>query len=148
LGVGFNVELTAKENIILSGMLLGFSKSEIKNKVNKIIEFAELEKFADTKIKKFSSGMHARLAFSTAIQINPDILLVDEVLAVGDINFVQKSYQEFLLFKKQGKSIILVSHSLEQVRNLCDRVMIIESGKIKMIGDVDSVLECYTKNLQ
>lgn len=145
LGVGFNGELTAKENIILSGMLLGFSKQEIRNKVDKIIEFAELEKFADTKIKKFSSGMHSRLAFSTAIQIDPDILLVDEVLAVGDINFVKKSYREFLSFREKGKSIIFVSHSLEHIRNLCDRVMVLESGMIRMIGNPDDVIQYYTK---
>lgn len=146
LGVGFNAELTARENIVLSGMLLGFSKSEIKKKVDDIIKFAELEKFADTKIKSFSSGMHARLAFSTAIQIDPDILLVDEVLAVGDINFVKKSYREFLTFREKGKSIILVSHSLEHIRNLCDRAMILESGTIKMIGNTDQVVEYYIQS--
>ena len=143
MGIGFNGELTAKENIILSGMLSGFSKSEIKNKVEDIIKFAELEKFADTKIKNFSTGMHARLAFSTAIQIDPDILLVDEVLAVGDINFVKKSYKEFLSFRERGKSIIFVSHSLEHIKNLCDRVMILEAGEIKIIGNPDQVVEHY-----
>jgi len=146
LGVGFNGELTAIENIILSGMLLGFSKSEIKSKVETIIKFAELEKFADTKIKNFSGGMHSRLAFSISIQIDPDILLVDEVLAVGDINFVKKSYREFLSFREKGKSIIFVSHSLEHLRNLCDRVMVLESGIIKMIGNTDQVLEYYVKS--
>jgi lipopolysaccharide transport system ATP-binding protein len=144
LGVGFNGELTARENIILSGMLLGFSKLEIKNKVDEIIKFAELEKFVDTKIKNFSSGMYIRLAFSTAIQIDPDILLVDEVLAVGDINFVKKSYNEFLSFKEKGKSIIFVSHSLEHIRNLCDRAMVLESGVIKIIGSVDDAIQYYT----
>ncbi len=143
LGVGFNGELTARENIILSGMLLGFSKVEIKKKVDDIIKFAELEKFSDTKIKNFSSGMHSRLAFSTAIQIDPDILLVDEVLAVGDINFVKKSYREFLSFREKGKSIIFVSHSLDHIRNLCDRAMILDSGEIKMIGKPDDVIQYY-----
>jgi len=146
LGVGFNGELTAKENIVLSGMLLGFSKSEMKKKVNNIIKFAELEKFADTRIKNFSTGMHARLAFSTAIQIDPDILLVDEVLAVGDINFVNKSYREFLAFKEKGKSIIFVSHSLDHIRNLCDRAMILESGAIKMIGNTEQIVEHYIQS--
>jgi lipopolysaccharide transport system ATP-binding protein len=145
LGVGFNGELTARENIILSGMLLGFSKLEMKNKVDEIIKFAELEKFVDTKIKNFSSGMYIRLAFSTAMQIDPDILLVDEVLAVGDINFVKKSYNEFLSFKEKGKSIIFVSHSLDHIRNLCDRAMVLESGKIKVIGNANQVVEQYIK---
>lgn len=146
LGIGFNGELTARENIVLSGMLSGFTKSEIKNKVDDIIKFAELEKFVDTKIKNFSTGMHARLAFSTAIQIDPDILLVDEVLAVGDINFVKKSYREFLSFREKGKSIIFVSHSLEHIKNLCDRVMILESGAIKMIGNPHQVVEHYIQS--
>ena len=95
LGTGFNGELTAKENIVLYGLLLGFSKKEIKKKVQEIIKFAELEKFLDTKLKNFSSGMYARLAFSTAIQVDPDILLVDEVLSVGDISFQEKSFKKF-----------------------------------------------------
>lgn len=143
LGIGFQSELTARENIILSGMLAGFSKKEMQEKTEDIIKFAELERFADTKIKNFSSGMHARLAFSTSIQIDPDILLVDEILAVGDINFIKKSYREFLSFREKGKSIIFVSHSLDHIRNLCDRVMILDSGEIKMIGNVDQVIEYY-----
>ena len=146
IGVGFNGELTAKENIILAGLLLGFSKKEMNKKVEDIIKFAELEKFADTKIKNFSSGMHARLAFSTAIQVDPDILLVDEILSVGDINFVKKSYKEFLSFREKGKSIIFVSHSLDQIRNLCDRVMILESGTVKMIGNTNQIIEHYIQS--
>ena len=146
IGVGFNGELTAKENIILAGLLLGFSKKEMSKKVDGIIKFAELEKFADTKIKNFSSGMHARLAFSTAIQVDPDILLVDEILSVGDINFVKKSYKAFLSFREKGKSIIFVSHSLDQIRNLCDRVMILESGKVIMIGNTNQVIDHYIQS--
>lgn len=146
LGTGFQGELTARENVILSGLLSGFSKKEMEKKVDSIIGFAELERFADTKIKNFSSGMYARLAFSTSIQMDPDILLVDEVLAVGDINFVKKSYREFLTFRERGKSIIIVSHSLDHIRNLCDRVMILDSGKIKMIGNTDQVIEYYIQS--
>ncbi len=146
LGTGFHGELTARENVILSGMLVGFSKKEMQEKVDNIIKFAELERFADTRIKNFSSGMYARLAFSTSIQINPDILLVDEVLAVGDINFVKKSYREFLTFREKGKSIIFVSHSLDHIRNLCDRAMILDSGEIKMIGKTDQVIEHYIQS--
>jgi len=143
LGVGFNGELTAKENIILSGLLLGFTRKQIKEKVDKIIQFAELEKFADTKTKFLSSGMQARLAFSTTIQIDPDILLVDEILAVGDINFVKKSYREFLSFRERKKSIVFVSHSLEHIKNLCDRVILLDEGKIKIIGNPDDVTDYY-----
>jgi lipopolysaccharide transport system ATP-binding protein len=144
LGTGFQGELTAKENIILSGLLLGFSKKEMLKRMNKIIEFAEIEKFADTKIKNFSSGMYARLAFSISIQINPDILLIDEILAVGDINFVKKSYNEFLKFREMGKTIIFVSHSLDHIKNLCDRAVLLNSGKIEIIGNPQKVIEYYT----
>src|SRR5690348_4171311 len=146
LGTGFNGELTAKDNIILYGIILGFSKKEINEKIENIIKFAELEKFLDTKLKNFSSGMNARLAFSTAIQVDPDILLVDEILSVGDINFVKKSYKAFLSFREKGKSIIFVSHSLDQIRNLCDRVMILESGKVIMIGNTNQVIDHYIQS--
>jgi ABC-type polysaccharide/polyol phosphate transport system ATPase subunit len=141
LGTGFNGELTAKENILLYGLLLGFKKKEIENKVQEIIKFAELEKFLDTKLKNFSSGMYARLAFSTAIQVNPDILLVDEVLSVGDISFQEKSFKKFHEFKEQNKTIIFVSHNIEQVREICDKVMWIDKGKIKLIGEPSKVID-------
>lgn len=146
LGTGFQGELTARENIVLSGMLAGFSKKEMLEKIDSIIKFAELERFADTKIRNFSSGMYARLAFATSIQIDPDILLVDEVLAVGDINFVKKSYREFLSFREKGKSIVFVSHSLDHIRNLCDRAMILDAGEIKIIGNTDQVIEHYIQS--
>lgn len=141
LGTGFNVELTAKENIVLYGLLLGFSKKEIEKKIQEIIKFAELEKFLDTKLKNFSTGMYARLAFSTAIQVNPDILLVDEVLSVGDINFQEKSLHKFQEFRKENKTIIFVSHNIEQVREICDKVMWIDKGQIKFIGEPNHVIE-------
>ena len=141
LGTGFNGELTAKENIVLYGLFLGFPKKEIKKKIQEIIKFAELEKFLDTKLKNFSSGMYARLAFSTAIQVNPDILLVDEILSVGDIPFQEKSFKKFYEFKEQNKTIIFVSHNVEQVRELCDKVMWIDKGQIKLIGEPTMVID-------
>lgn len=141
LGTGFNGELTAQENIMLYGLLLGFSKKEIKKKIQEIIKFAELENFLDTKLKNFSSGMNVRLAFSTAIQVDPDVLLVDEVLSVGDISFQAKSFDKFKKFKEAKKTIIFVSHNLEQVREICDKVMWLHKGHIRSIGDPSKVIE-------
>ncbi len=149
LGTGFQEELDAKENIIMSGMLLGISKKEIQNKVNSIIEFAELEKFSKMKLKHYSSGMRARLAFTTALQINPDILLVDEILSVGDKDFSKKSYEAFLSFKKNKKTIFYATHDLQRLEEFSDRVILINKGKIVMIGKPSDVLENYqsiTKN--
>lgn len=143
LGTGFQPDLTAKENILLYGLILGFTTKQIKEKIDEIIKFAELEKFADTKIKNFSSGMYARLAFSTAIQVDPDILVVDEVLSVGDLPFQQKSFETFLSFKKRGKSIILVSHNLDTVKDLCDRAIFIHKGRIHSIGKPEVVINAY-----
>lgn len=143
LGTGFKGELTAKENIITYGVLLGFTKKEIIKKIDEIIRFAELEKFLSTKIKNFSAGMNARLAFSTAIQVDPDILLVDEVLSVGDIAFQEKSFKAFVEFKEKGKTIVFVSHNVEQVQRLCDKVLWIHNGKIRDYGLPSDVVEKY-----
>ena len=143
LGTGFNSELTAKDNIILYGILLGFTKNEIMKKINTIIKFAELEKFLDTKLKNFSSGMYARLAFSTAISVNPDILLVDEILSVGDIKFQEKSYSTLLDFKKQKKTIVFVSHNINEIEKHCDSVIWIHNGKIIQHGDATTVTKKY-----
>lgn len=140
LGSGFQPELTAVDNVILYGILLGFTRKEMKEKLQKILEFAELEKFADTKLKNFSSGMYARLAFATAIQVDPDILLVDEVLSVGDVPFQEKSFQTFLAFKKKGKTIVFVTHNLAQVQRLCDRAIFLMNGKIRKIGNPNEVV--------
>jgi ABC-type polysaccharide/polyol phosphate transport system ATPase subunit len=142
LGTGFQGELSAKDNIIQYGVILGFTKKEISQKVNDILKFAELEKFADTKTRNFSSGMIARLAFSTAIQINPDILLIDEVLAVGDLSFQQKSFEKFLELKK-NKTIVYVTHNVDAVKQLCDRGVLLDKGKIVKIGDPEEVVNAY-----
>ena len=143
IGTGFHEELNAKDNIILYGMYLGISKKEIMEKIKDIIEFAELEEFTGMKLKYFSTGMRARLAFSTALQINPDILLVDEILAVGDAAFRKKSFESFLMFKKQNKTILYTSHNLEKMRELCDKIVLLNKGKMEMFGDPEEVLDMY-----
>jgi len=143
LGLGFHPELTAVTNIYQSSILLGLSKRKISQHVDDIIKFAELEKFADTKIKNFSSGMQMRLAFSTAVQVDPEILLLDEVYAVGDVNFQKKCFETILDFKKRGKSIIFVSHDMGDIKQISDRAMFLNQGKISSIGDTDSVVNDY-----
>lgn len=143
IGTGFNNELDAIENIMVYGMLLGIPKSEMKKKVKDIIKWAEVDGFSNVKLKKYSSGMRARLAFATALQINPDILLVDEVLAVGDRRFKEKSFQAFSSFKKQGKTILYVTHSLKKITNLSDRVLLMDHGKIIGIGSPEEIIKKY-----
>ena len=143
LGLGFHPELTATANIYQSSTLLGFDKKEILTQVDEIIKFAELEKFADTKIKNFSQGMLMRLAFSTAVQVNPDILVLDEVVAVGDMNFQNKCFNTIKDFKKRGKSIVLVSHSIGDIENVCDRAMFLNKGNIVKIGPTEEVISEY-----
>jgi lipopolysaccharide transport system ATP-binding protein len=143
LGLGFHPELTAIKNIYQSSILLGISKNQITEKIDDIIKFAGLEKFADTKIKNFSSGMSMRLAFATAVQVDPAVLLLDEVIAVGDINFQKKCLDVMMNFKKRGKSIVLVSHNPADVERLCDRAMFLKDGRIEDIGNVAKVLGSY-----
>ena len=143
-GLGFHPDLTAITNIYQSSILLGISKKQIAEKIDDIIKFAELEKFADTKIKNFSSGMAMRLAFSTAVQVDPAVLLLDEVMAVGDINFQKKCLDVMLDFKKRGKSIVFVSHGPKSIQSFCDRAMFIKDGSIDIIGKPDEVIDSYT----
>jgi lipopolysaccharide transport system ATP-binding protein len=145
LGAGFNGEMTARDNVILYGKLLGLSKKTIENKIPDIIEFAELKRFEDIKLKNFSAGMYARLAFATAVQVEPDIILMDEILSVGDIGFQKKSYKTFLDFKERKKTIVLVTHDLDVVANTCDKAMFLNNGKIISIGKPDIVIEDYKK---
>ena len=146
LGIGFQPELTAIDNIVTYGILLGFSKKWIKSKIPEILRYAELEKFADTKIKNFSSGMYSRLAFATAIQVDPDILIVDEVLAVGDVTFQQKCMETFDDIQKSGKTILFVSHDPGQILRMCDRVILLNQGKTEKIGDPQEVMSHYLKS--
>ncbi|MHB8545734.1 MAG: ABC transporter ATP-binding protein [Nitrosotalea sp.] len=147
LGVGFEVDLTAKTNIIRYGMILGFKKKEITQRVDDIIKFAGLEKFSDTKLKNFSTGMYQRLAFSTAMQVDPDILLIDEAIFAGDLGFQQKCFDSITSFKKRNKSIILVSHDMRPIEDHCDRAMLLNNGIIESIGKPHKVIEDYKKVL-
>lgn len=145
LGVGFNPDLTGRENVYLNGALLGFSRKEIDAQYNDIVEFAELEEFMDQKLKNYSSGMQVRLAFSVAIRADSDILILDEVLAVGDEAFQRKCNDYFFKAKREGKTIVLVTHSMESVRQFCDRVVLIDDGLIKAEGEPDKVADEYSK---
>ncbi|MBI4127495.1 MAG: ABC transporter ATP-binding protein [Parcubacteria group bacterium] len=143
LGVGFNSELTAVENIVLNGTILGVPRREILKRVDTILHFAELEKFAQMKLKNFSSGMQVRLAFSVAIQVDAEILLMDEVLAVGDARFQEKSFSVFNEFKRQGKTIILVTHDLTAVEKYADRAILLDAGKVVTYGEPIKVVRTY-----
>lgn len=145
LGVGFNPELTARENVYLNGAILGLTRKEVDEKFESIIEFAELEDFVDMKLKNFSSGMQVRLAFSVAIQAHAEILLIDEVLAVGDANFQEKCFRTFKKLKGEGRTIVFVSHDMESVREFCDRAALIHNSKIEVIGSVDKAIQRYNE---
>jgi len=145
LGAGFQGELVGRENIIMNGLLLGLSKSEIEKRVDSIMQYAELEKFANMKLKHYSTGMKARLAFSTAMQIDPDILLVDEIQAVGDKEFRKKSNETFLSFKKNKKTILHATHNFEKLSEYCDRVLLLHEGQMVTIGHPDEVLKKYSE---
>jgi len=145
IGAGFHEELSAKDNIMMYGLLLGFSKKEMLVKLDKILEFAELEKFVGQKLKQYSAGMKSRLAFSTALQIDPDILLVDEILAVGDMAFKKKSFDEFLSFKRKNKTILYASHSIGMMPKLCDRVLLMNQSKMVTIGEPEEVIKIYNE---
>jgi ABC-2 type transport system ATP-binding protein len=145
LGAGFDPELTGKENIYLNASILGFSRKEIDSKFNAIVEFAELHEFIHCPLKSYSSGMVSRLGFSIATEVNPDILIVDEVLAVGDEMFKRKSKDRILGFKEKGVSILLVSHSMEDVQTLCDNILLLDHGTAKMYGDSETVIDEYLK---
>jgi len=148
LGLGFHPDLTAITNIYQSSILLGISKKQIVEKTNDIIKFAELEKFADTKLKNFSSGMAMRLAFSCAVQVDPAVLLLDEVMAVGDINFQKKCHAVMKDFKNRGKSIVLVSHNPDNITRYCDRAMFLKEGSVEIIGKSSEVMDSYIKYME
>ena len=147
LGVGFNPELTGRENVYLNGALLGFSNEEMDAMYDDIWEFAELKQFQDQKLKNYSSGMQVRLAFSIAIRAQGNILLLDEVLAVGDAAFQQKCNDYFKSLRDQNQTVILVTHSMDNVTKFCTRAILIEAGKIIQDGDPNEVSATYTKML-
>lgn len=145
LGVGFNAELTARENVVLNGVMMGLTPKETRSRLDSILEFAELEDFVDLKLKNYSSGMLVRLAFSTMMQADADILLIDEVLAVGDAAFQQKCADAFREMKNRGKTIVLVTHAMEAVEEYCHRAMLLEDGKIVHSGDPAEVGRQYLR---
>ena len=143
LGAGFHSLLSGRENIVLNGTLLGMLREEVNDKLEKIIEFSELEEFIDQPIRTYSSGMLARLGFSVAVNCNPDILLVDEVLAVGDDSFQKKCIKKMRWFKERGKTIVFVSHDIREIKQVCDRVIWIENKTVRMNDKSDKVLSQY-----
>lgn len=145
LGVGFNPELTGRENVYLNGAMLGFSRKETDGMYDDIVAFAELEKFMDQKLKNYSSGMQVRLAFSMATRAKADILLVDEVLAVGDIDFQRKCFDYFKTLKRDGRTVIFVSHDMEAVKEYCDRAILIEDSRLERSGDPNYIAAEYRR---
>lgn len=143
LGAGFDYELTARENIYLNGAVLGYTKEFIDSKFDEIVNFSELRDFLDAPVRNFSSGMVARLAFSIATVVDPEILIVDEILSVGDIAFQQKSENKMKSMITGGTTVLFVSHSIEQIKNLCNRVVWLEHGKIKKVGQAKEICEEY-----
>jgi ABC-2 type transport system ATP-binding protein len=145
VGIGFQPDMTGKENVYLYGSILGLSKVEVESKYDDIVDFAELRQFMDTPVKNYSSGMYMRLAFSVAVSVNPDILLVDEVLAVGDANFQKKCLNKITSFKNEGKTILFVSHDMSTVRKICDRVLFIKRGGYVIEGTPEQMIGLYLK---
>jgi len=143
LGVGFNPDLAAYENVALNGIMLGLSPREARARYERVIEFAELEEFQDLKLKNYSSGMHVRLAFSVAIQVDAEILLIDEVLAVGDAAFQQKCFDVFSRMREEGRTIVFVTHDMSAVTRFCHRAMLLERGEIVTVGDPTDVADRY-----
>lgn len=143
LGAGFDMDLTARENIFLNGSVLGYSKQMMEEKFDEILEFSELQPFVDVAVKNYSSGMVARLAFAIATITKPDILIVDEILAVGDFLFQQKCEKRIREMMDRGTTVIIVSHTIEQIERLCKRVLWLEHGNMKMLGDTKTVCDAY-----
>ena len=148
LGVGFQPELTAKENVYIYGSVLGMSRKEINRKYEAIFDFAELKRFESMKLKNFSSGMYVRLAFATAVHTNPEVLLVDEVFAVGDETFQKKSTEKMDELRRQGKTVVFVSHNLNVVRKICHRSLLLNDGRIVSVGETEKVVSEYLRILQ
>jgi ABC-2 type transport system ATP-binding protein len=145
LGVGFNPELTGRENVYLNGAMLGFSRKEVEAMYDSIVAFAELERFMDQKLKNYSSGMQVRLAFSMAVRANADILLIDEVLAVGDADFQRKCFEYFKRLKKDKKTVVFVSHDMGAIREFCDRALLINDSEVVKIGKNTDIANEYNK---
>ena len=147
LGVGFNFELSARDNIRVNGTLLGLSRRQLDARFDEIVDFAELHRFVDQKLKNYSSGMLLRLAYSIAIQVEFDILLLDEVLAVGDESFQAKCFATFQSMRDAGKTVVFVSHDLSSVERFCDRVLLLETGTIRALGNAAEVVGLYRQSV-
>lgn len=144
LGSGFDFDLTGRENIFLNGAILGYSEKFLQEKFNEIVAFSELGEFIEIPIRNYSSGMLARLAFSVATVVNPEILIVDEILSVGDASFQEKSRKRMMELMGGGTTVLFVSHSLDQIRQMCNRVIWLEQGRIKMLGEAREVCDAYS----
>jgi ABC-2 type transport system ATP-binding protein len=147
VGSGFHSELSGRENVFLNGSILGMSKKEITRKFDEIVDFSGVEQFIDQPVKNYSSGMYVRLGFAIAINVNPDILVVDEVLAVGDQEFQDKCYQKFRDLKALGRTVILVSHSMQTVQWMCDQAAWLSHGELKAVGDAEPTIKSYLDSL-
>lgn len=143
LGAGFHPDLTGRENVFLLGSILGFSAKDMRRRFDKIVAFSELERFIDTPVKHYSSGMYMRLGFSVLISADPDILIIDEVMAVGDLAFQEKCVSALKGFQRDGKTILMVSHDLDLIRSFCDRAILLERGEIAAEGSVEKVISTY-----
>ena len=147
VGSGFHPELSGRENIFLNGSILGMKKAEITKKFDEIVDFSGVEQFIDQPVKNYSSGMYVRLGFSVAINVDPDVLVVDEVLSVGDAEFQEKCAQKFVDFKKAGKTVILVSHAMGAVRSMCDHAAWLSHGELISIGEAKPTIDAYLNSL-
>lgn len=145
-GAGFHPDLTGRENVFLNGALLGFTYNEMKSKFDRIVNFAEIWDFIDVPMRNYSSGMWARLGFAVATDVEPDILIVDEILSVGDEAFQRKSFGRMQKFREMGATILLVSHNMDTIFTMCHRAAWLDQGKIRAIGEVESVIQAYRKN--
>jgi len=143
LGAGMHPELTGRENILLNGLLMGYSKEVMRQRQQKIIEFADIGDFIDSPVKQYSSGMYMRLAFSVATEVDPDVLVVDEILAVGDFAFQEKCFDRLSAFRALGKTIVLVTHSMSQIEDYCDRAILLEKGKLTLDGTPAQAIKAY-----
>lgn len=146
VGSGFHHELSGRENVYLNGSILGMSKKQIDQKFDEIVDFSGVERFIDQPVKNYSSGMYVRLGFAVAINVDPDVLVVDEVLAVGDAEFQEKCFTKFRDFKRQGRTVILVSHAMPSVRAMCDQVAWLEKGDLRRVGETEAVVDEYLKS--
>ncbi|MBO1737399.1 ABC transporter ATP-binding protein [Leifsonia sp. TF02-11] len=147
VGSGFHPELSGRENVFLNGSILGMSRKEITRKFDEIVEFSGVEQFIDQPVKNYSSGMYVRLGFSVAINVEPEILVVDEVLAVGDADFQEKCRQKFVEFKQQGRTVILVSHAMGQVKDMCDHAAWLSHGELVSVGEAGPTIDAYLASL-